>query len=363
MANHRLRKDYLNNQLCEVTFRKSVPMLTQEKKHQFPRNNRSLLFDRVSRVEENVSPTTYAWSSLFNFLRSLSRLFFHKGLHINTNLRGSLEKIGISTFQDFINFSTGQLVSRSSKRPVRKLYLDVDGQIKKYFLKQASLPSFYVGLKAWCRLQAVQSETVRELLLITLFRYHGIPVMAPVGWGTYTVFGWPVSGFLLVEEVVGREFVEVYCAASLQSRRRLMRAHGELMGTLHKKGIESKVHPKDLICISEDYRNFQKCLVVIDRERGESHTVNISFEHRAKRLAEIWIKGSFMIDPAERSELLAFLSGYWAASHMPSHGKNVRQRFVAFVIGYVADILARDERFAHLRSPFKEKYDIPLKSD
>lgn len=338
-------------------------MLTQEKEPRFPRNNQSLLFDRVSQVEENLSPTTHDWSSLFTFLRSLSRLFFHTSFHINENLRGSLEKIEISTFQDFMNFSTGQLVSRSSKRPVRSLYLDVDGQTKKYFLKQVGIPSLYAGLKAWCRLQPVQSETVQELLLIQLFRRHGIPVMAPVGWGTNTVFGWPVSGFLLVEEVVGREFVEVYCTASLPGRRRLMRAHGELMGTLHRKGIESKVHPKDLICISQDYKNFQKSLVVIDREHGVPDTVNILFEHRAKRLAEIWIKGAFMIDPAERSELLAFLSGYWTASHMTPQRKDVRQRFVVLVIGCVADILARDDRFTHLRSPFKEKYDIPLKSN
>ncbi len=338
-------------------------MLNQEKEPRFPRNNQSLLFDRIPQVEEKLSSTTNAWSTLFNFLRSLSHLFFHKSFHINTNLSGSLEKIGISTFQDFMNFSTGQLVSRSSKRPVRILHLDVEGQTKKYFLKQVGIPSFDVGLKAWCRLQPVQSETVRELLLIELFRHHGIPVMTPVGWGTYTVLGWPISGFLLVEEVVGREFVEVYRAGSLRSRRRLMRAHGELMGTLHKKGIESKVHPKDLMCISEDYRNFQKCLVVIDRERGAPNLVNITVEHRPKRLAEIWIKGTFMIDSAERSELLAFLSGYWTASQMPSQGNDVRQRFVALVIGYVDDILARDDRFAHLRSPFKEKYDIPLKSD
>ncbi len=338
-------------------------MLTQEKKRRFPRNNQSLLFARVSSAEEGPSPATNYWSSLFNFLYSLSRLFFQKSVHINKHLRAPLDNIGISTFQDFIIFSAGQLVSRSSKRPVRTLYLDVDGRTNKYFLKQVGISTLSVGLKAWCKLQPVQSEVVRELLLIQLFRRHEIPVMSPVGWGTLTVLGWPVSGFLLVEEVVGREFVEVYSAASLHSRRHLMRTHGELMGTLHKKGIESKVHPKDLMCISQDYRNFQKCLVVIDREHGVPNAVNIALEHRAKRLAEIWIKTAFMIDPAERSELLAFLSGYWAASHLPSQGRDERERFVALVIRSATDILTRDNRFTHLRSPFKEKYNIPLKSD
>ena len=182
--------------------------------------------------------------------------------------------------------------------------------------------------------------------------------MEPVAWGIATAWGWPVGGFLLVEEVIGKSYIEIYRATSLRYRRRLMRVHGELMGTLHKKGIESKVHPKDLMCISQDYSNFQKCLVVIDRERGLTELVNISFKHRAKRLAEIWTKGVIMIGPTERSELLAFLSGYWAASGMSSEKEEMRENFVTLVLSYVADILARDDRFVGLRSIFKEKYDI-----
>ncbi len=84
-----------------------------------------------------------------------------------------------------------------------------------------------------------------------------------------------------------------------------MRVHGELMWTLHQRGIETKVHPRDLICISQNYTNFPKCLVVIDRERGLTRLGNISLEKRGKTLAEIWIKGAFTLGRGERSELLA----------------------------------------------------------
>ena len=252
-------------------------------------------------------------------------------------------------------------MSRPAKRSVRTLYLDVAGKPKKYFLKQAGIQPLQVGLKALFRFQALHPETVRELLLIKLFRHHGIPVPAPVAWGTFTVLGWPIRGFLLVEEVRGREFVEVYREASLRIRRRLMRVHGELMGELHQKGIESKVHSRDLICISQDYTNFQKCLVVIDRERGATESGSISFKHRGKRLAEIWIKGAFMNGPGERSELLAFLSGYCAGSRMLWQSKEVREYLVDLVFDHAADILARDDRFAGLRPYFKEKYSISPK--
>lgn len=288
-------------------------------------------------------------------------MFFYKSLHINESIRSSLAEIGISEFQDFINYSAGRLVSRPSKRHVRTLYLDVAGQKKKYFLKQTGIQSPQVVLKAWCRLQLARSDTARELLLLELFSDHGIPVMNPVAWGEHRVLGWSVSGFILVEEVVGREFVEVYRDASLRSRRRLMRVHGELMGTLHQKGIESKVHPRDLICLSQDYSTFRKCLVVIDRERGLTHPVDISLKQRGRTLAEIWIKGAFTIGRGEPSELLAFLSGYFLASGMHGLNKARRVNLVNWVLRRAADILARDGRFSILRPDFKERYDIPRK--
>lgn len=183
--------------------------------------------------------------------------------------------------------------------------------------------------------------------------------MNPVAWGEHTVLDWPVRGFIMGEEVVRKEFVEVYRDASLRSRRRLMWVHGELMGTLHQRGIEPKVRPGDLICISEDYETFRKCLVVIDRERGRTHPVSISLKDRGNTLAKIWIKGAFTIGRGERSELLAFLSGYFAASGIHRLSKAIRGDLVNWVLRRAADILANYERFSSLRQDFKEKYGFP----
>ena len=266
-------------------------------------------------------------------------MFFRKSLHIDENIRPFLANIGISLFQDFVNYSAGKLVSRPAKRHVRTLYLDVVGEKRKYFLKQAGTQSIQVALKAWCRLQWPRSDTARELLILELFRDHKIPVMKPVAWGERRVFGWSIRGFILLEEVIGNEFVEVYRAASLRSRRRLMWVHGELMGALHHRGIESKVHPRDLICISQDYTTFQKCLVVIDRARGLTHSINISLEDRGRTLAEIWIKGAFTIGRGERSELLAFLAGYFRATGMWGLNKASRENVVNSVMHRAADIV------------------------
>lgn len=286
-------------------------------------------------------------------------MLFRKNLHINKSLRSSLANIGISEFQDFMNYSAGELVSRPSKRNVRTLTLDVAGQKRKYFLKQTGIQPLPVVLKACCRLQSPCSDASREVEILELFRDQGIPVMNHVAWGEHTVLGWPVRGFILVEEVIGSEFVDVYRDASLRSRRRLMRVYGELMGALHQRGIKSKVHPRDLKCISQNYSTFQKCLVVIDRERGLNRLVNISLQQRGKKLAEIWIKGAFTIGRGERSELLAFLSGYFAASGVHGMKKAMGEKLVNWVLRRTADILASDDRFASLRPDFKEKYGIP----
>ena len=94
---------------------------------------------------------------------------------------------------------------------------------------------------------------------------------------------WPLGGFTLVEKVVGGEFVEAYRVASLRRRRRLMQLHGELMGTLHQMGVQSKVHPGDLICIPENYEMFRTCLVIFDRERGCTHPINLSLKKNEER--------------------------------------------------------------------------------
>ena len=287
-----------------------------------------------------------------------ARMFFCKSLHINENLKAPLASIGLSEFQDFVDYSAGKLVSRPSKRFVRILYLNVAGKRKKYFIKQACAQSLKVVLKAWCRLQIPHSNTARELLLLELFRNQGIPVMNPVAWGEFTVFGWPVRGFIVVNEVVGKEFVEVYQHSSLRCRRRLMWLHGELMGTLHQKGIQSKVHPRDLICISQDYSTFRKCLVVIDRERGLTYPVNLSLKQRGKTLAEIWIKGAFTIGRGERSELLAFLAGYFSASGMRGSQRDQCAILVQWVMLRATEILANDDRYSSLLHGFKEKYGI-----
>jgi hypothetical protein len=220
-------------------------------------------------------------------------------------------------------------------------------------------------LKALRWPQPPQSDTTRERLLLELFRDQGIPVMNPVAWGEYKILGWPVRGFILVEEVVGKKFVDVYRGASLRVRRRLFGLYGELMGTLHQKGIDSKVRPEDLICVSDNYTNFRNCFVVIDREHGHPYLAELSIEQCGIRLGDIWVKGMYRIGLGERSELLAFLSGYLKVAGQQSVYEDRGVSFVNLVERVsrrATEVLYRDNRFARLRIGFQMLYGIGLKA-
>lgn len=301
------------------------------------------------------------WPCHSSLFPSMLTNFFSKNLHINANVKSALQEIGLCEFQDFMNYSEGQLVSRAAKLPVRTLYLMVDGQQRKYFLKKKASRFPYGALRVWFRVQNPPLKITRELRILELMREMSIPTMTPVAWGALKILGCSIKGFILVEEVIGKPFIDVYQKSSLRVRRRLFRVYGALMGVLHRKGIDSKVRPQDLMCVSDDYANFQNCLVLIDREHGRPHLVKLSIEQCGVRLGEIWVKGTHRIGLGERTELLAFLSGYLSEAGWQSGGLEC-MKLMEQTSGRATEVLYQGHRFAHLRKGFQGQYNIGAKT-
>ncbi len=256
-----------------------------------------------------------------------------------------------------MTYSEGQLVSRPKKLPVRTLYLMVDGQQRKYFLKKKASRFPYGALRVWFQIQNPPSRIARELKILELMRQQGIPVASLVAWGELKILGCSIKGFILVEEARGKTFLDVYRKSSLRVRRRLFRLYGALIGVLHRKGIDSKVRPEDLICVSDNYANFRNCFVVIDREHGQPHLVELSIEQCGIRLGEIWVKGMYRSGLGARSELLAFLSGYLSEAGQKS-GRVERMKLIEQASGRATEVLYHDHRFANLRKEFQRQYGI-----
>jgi tRNA A-37 threonylcarbamoyl transferase component Bud32 len=260
-----------------------------------------------------------------------------------------------------MTYSESQLVSRAKKLPVRTLYLMVDGHQRKYFLKKKVSRFPYEALKVWFQIQNPPSRIARELKILELMRQQGIPVASLVAWGELKILGCSIKGFLLVEEVIGKAFIDVYRKSSLRVRRRLFRWYGTLMGVLHRKGIDSKVYPEDLICVSDNYANFRNCFVVIDREHGHPGLVELSIEQCGIRLGNIWVKETYRIGLGERSELLAFLSGYLSEAGWHSGGVE-RMKLVEQAFDRATEVLYQDHRFANLRNGVQEQYGVGPKT-
>jgi len=129
------------------------------------------------------------------------------------------------------------------------------------------------------------------------------------------------------------------------------------MGVLHRKGIDSKVYPEDLICVSDNYANFRNCFVVIDREHGQPHLVELSIEQCGIRLGDIWVKGARLIGLGERSELLAFLSGYLSEAGWHSGGGE-SMKLVEQALDRATEVLQQKHGFANLRKEFQRQYGI-----
>ena len=287
--------------------------------------------------------------------------FSSEHLHINANVRAALQEIGLCEFKDFMTYSEGQLVSRPKKFPVRTLSLMVDGQQRKYFLKKKVSRFPYGAIRVWFRVLNPPLRIARELRILELMQQQGIPVASPVGWGELKILGCSIKGFILVEEVIGEAFMDVYRKSSLRVRRRLFRVYGELMGVLHRKKIDSKVYPEDLICVSDNYENFRNCFVVIDREHGHPGMVELSIEQCGIRLGDIWVKGTYRIGLGERSELLAFLSGYLSEARWHSGGVE-HMKLVEQALDRATEVLYQDHRFANLRKGIQKQYGIGPKT-
>jgi hypothetical protein len=102
-----------------------------------------------------------------------------------------------------------------------------------------------------------------------------------VAFGEKRFFGWPMGGFLLVEEVRGMEVADFHKFCSPPDRKKLFRSLGEYLGRLHSAGFFQPVRLKDLFLNHDPHRTGkQSSFVLIDRETSKPWPAKFS-RHRA----------------------------------------------------------------------------------
>lgn len=232
-------------------------------------------------------------------------------LNLDKSYSDLFKSHGFATYDDFANYKGSTIVSKPGKRVVRTLELTENGQTKKFFVKQ----EYFEGLKSLIRrlrkIKALHSSLYMESKIIDLCEQSHIPVMKKVAFGEKYIIGIPVGGILVVEEVKGQEFYQVYCRFSLTQKRILAKAFGLLLGRLHQEGIHSIVRVHDLFLVANHLKDINNCLILIDREHGDIQKCDLTKDICCKQIAKILIKGIRFIKEVPGTVLLAFLNGYF----------------------------------------------------
>jgi len=233
-----------------------------------------------------------------------------ENLYFDPKIERYLCELGLNDYDAIMGFRGGRVVGHSPEKHVRLISLDLGEDIKRFYLKQAFHEHPINILKSILKEGRAHVITDRELHMLKLLESHGVQVMHPVAWGKRSLLGIPLSGFLMVEEVQGKEFVEMYKDSDGPMRRLLMGAYGSLVGFMHSKGLDSIVRVTDMICVSDELRDHKKSIVLIDREWGSLKPKKISFDQRCHMLGKMFVKMVRLIGVPTVRDVSGFIKGY-----------------------------------------------------
>lgn len=222
---------------------------------------------------------------------------------------------GLDTFSQFMTKSVGELLdSGRNGRELRRLKIGIKDQTRTFYLKRLAREPFGKLIQMVLFGYLPRSGPLREQLLLKRLNNAGFATMRTVAYGEKRRFGWPVSGFLLVEEVEGAEVAEVYQGCSTVTRHQLMDALGEYLGRLHKAGFFQAVRLKDLF-LQESLNNIDGVFdfVLIDRETSKPGPSRFTKKRSLETLARATrrtLRDGYLIG---RGEIRSFCHGYHRA--------------------------------------------------
>ena len=261
--------------------------------------------------------------------------------NVDEGVQAGAQTIGLQSYDDFIEFTGGELVSRAEKSPVRKIMLESNGISSNYYLKQTAIFRYRTANQQTSTKKHISSmlrmlrrgrwphcRSFLEYLSVVYYQRLNIPVMEPIAWGEKRFLGWPLNGFVLVKESVGESLSVAFSNATENSRRKLAYSYGSLLGCMHYNGVFDGARCRDVICKTDDSRDFRKSLVAIDRERGKyCDSIFKKSREETIRLIVKSLRGSLfpsagmIVGAPTKIQLLAFFSGYFRQNAQASGDK------------------------------------------
>lgn len=238
---------------------------------------------------------------------------------INQKWVALFQQHGLDSFDAFFkNEKSFELVSAEKCTYVYKISLNDSNFYLKRILPEHSkkvVRSILKGKGFW-------NPVENELTNISHLKKNQLPVMNIAAWGIKKRLGFPVSSFIVSEEVPGEEFMDLYDRSGSKVRKLLYREYGKLMAFTHNTQLDTTIRPQDIYCdLSKDQESIK--LTLIDREEGSTKRIVYSKKNILRVLSVIFYK---FIKKNERlcissKDVISFIEAYLKYSNITNDTK------------------------------------------
>jgi len=151
------------------------------------------------------------------------------------------EALGLVKFEDFYNFSDGDLINKNTKRNVVYMKFNIDGQSRDFFMKRFHKPYLKDTLHTILNHGAICTQALSEYKFALHLLEKGIETYHPVCFGEKTIFGLEQESFMITEKINGvslTEFVTTnFESMPLTEKVKLVAAIGRFVRRIHYAGI------------------------------------------------------------------------------------------------------------------------------
>ncbi len=223
--------------------------------------------------------------------------------------------VGLETLDEFLYNPVGELLdSGRNGRELRRFKISLQGQTRTFYLKRLAREPFMKLAQMLLFGYLPRSGPMREQLLLSRLNRAGFATMKTVAYGERRRLGWPVAGFLLVEEVQGQDLAEYYQDCSPAMRVQLLSALGEFFGRLHGAGFFQPVRLKDIFLrgtFGDPCSGYE--FVLIDRETSKPGSSAFNWKRALDAVARTvrrTVRDGYILG---RSEIRSFCRGYHRA--------------------------------------------------
>jgi hypothetical protein len=198
-------------------------------------------------------------------------------LVVNDAYRSWLAEMGLDTFERLMHAEIGCVLEKTADREIRR----IEGAGRTAYLKRRRTNPVLTTMEFYLTGRCAHTAPFTEYLHVRALQQAHLRVMNCIAAGEERKWGFPLSGFILVDEVKGTRLDLALNLADLRDQGlRLLQAYGTLLAGLHRRGFYGSLRLKDLIVTDLE----QASLVMIDREAHNPYPRRVSLRKAQKAL-------------------------------------------------------------------------------